>query len=134
MYSAQRYCSLCTDVCSPSYTLETIYAGALDQIKKLRDAAKLSSADYDMITGDSRPEDVLTFMNDTILRHASYQSNKRIRVREKVKPLLEGLERFGGVIDIFASSSPQVHGVNPARLIWGFMKFLLLVSLSGNIP
>ncbi|KAA6409989.1 MAG: hypothetical protein FRX48_06603 [Lasallia pustulata] len=113
---------------SPSYTLETIYAGALDQIKKLRDAAKLSSADYDMITGDSRPKDVLTFMNDTILRHASFQSNKRIRVREKAKPLLEGLERFGGVIDIFASSSPQVHGVNPARLIWGFMKFLLLIA------
>ena len=113
--------------------METIYAGALDQIKELRDTGKLSSEDYDMITGDSRQEDILTFMNDTILRHASSQSSKRIRVREKAKPLLEGLERFGGVIDIFASSSPQVHGVNPARLIWGVMKFLLLVSLPGNI-
>ncbi|KAA6409811.1 MAG: hypothetical protein FRX48_06423 [Lasallia pustulata] len=113
---------------SPSYTLETIYAGALDQIKELRDTGKLSSADYDMITGDSTPGDVLTFMNDTILRHARSQSDKQTRVREKAKPLLEGLERFGGVIDIFASSSPQVHGVNPARLIWGFMKFLLLVA------
>lgn len=122
-------------LCSPAYTLESVYADALDQVRGLRDDGHLSSTDYDMITGASKPEDVLTLMNDTILRHASSQSikQKKERLRAKAKPLLEGIERYGGVIDILASSSPQLHGVNPARLLWGFIKFLLLVSLLINM-
>ena len=66
-----------------------------------------------MITGDSRPEDVLTSMNDAILRHASTESikNKKKRARGKVKPVLDGLERFGGVIDILASTLLGLCGV-----------------------
>lgn len=113
---------------SQAYTLETIHADALNKLQELRDAGKLSSADYDMITEDSKSEDVLSFMNDAILRHASSRSIKNKKVHENVKPLLDSVDRFGSVIDILASSSPQVHGVNPARLVWGAIKFVVLVS------
>lgn len=119
---------------SQAYTLETVYADALSRIKGLRDAGELSSADYDMITGDSKPDDIRSFLNDAILRRSNSRSIKKTQVDGKVKPLLDWLDRFGGVLDIFASSSPQIHGVNPARLLLGSIKFVVLVSMLTGMP
>ena len=119
---------------SSSYTLESVYADALKQVKDLRDAGRLSSAHYDTITGTSTPKDVLASVNDAILRHADAKSTTRARVQNMGESLRLRLERFGTAIDMLVQSSPQIMGLNLVGLLWGTLRFFIVVSLLITFP
>ena len=109
-----------------------MYADALKQVRDLRGAGRLSSAHYDTITGTSTPKDVLASVNDAILRHGDAKSTTKTRMQNMGESLRPRLERFGTAIDMLAQSSPQVMGVNLVGLLWGTLKFFVVVSLLIN--
>ncbi|MCJ1305113.1 hypothetical protein MMC08_007927, partial [Hypocenomyce scalaris] len=113
---------------SSGYTLESVYADALKQVRDLRGAGRLSSAHYDTITGTSTPKDVLASVNDAILRHGDAKSTTKTRMQNMGESLRPRLERFGTAIDMLAQSSPQVMGVNLVGLLWGTLKFFVVVA------
>ena len=111
-----------------SITFESIYADALDQLGALRSNGRLSDDDYKTITTTTNPNDVLETIHEIILDNASTQPEFKKRLVQVMEPLILRLERFGAVIDLITQSSPQVIGLNLVGLVWGTIKFVVLVS------
>lgn len=111
-----------------AYTLDSIYAEAIGQLKTLRDSGRLSSSDYDMLTTTKSPQDVLTFVDEAIKKSNAAHPIAKTRIGAVVEPLLQRLERFGAAIDMIVQSLPQIHGMNLIGLVWGGIKFVVVVS------
>ena len=115
---------------TPVFTLETIYADALENLQRLRDLNRLSQPDYETIT---RTYDLHNF--DTLLLSAAspgdgeHRSQPRKKsVRGIVESILFRFERFGRALDMLVQSSPSIVGVNVLGFIWGSLKFIITVS------
>ncbi len=54
--------------------------------------------------------------------------NTKQKFWQIAKTLLMRLERFGTAIDLLAQSSPQILGLNLVGLLWGSLKFIIIVS------
>ena len=80
-----------------------------------------------------RPQDVLVIVNEAISRNRDSHPNIKKRVLDVVKPLMERLERFGSATDILAQCMPGVMGLNLVGLVWGFLKFVIVVSQWSSI-
>jgi hypothetical protein len=101
-------------------------------LKQLYITEQLSQANYDAITSTTRPEEILDLVNEAIIRKSLSQAGTKKRVIAVVEPLLMKLERFGAAIDMLAQSSPQVMGLNLVGLVWGFLRFIIAVSLTNG--
>jgi hypothetical protein len=115
------------------YTLEDIYEDAISQLGAFMDAGHLSPADYELLLKTGKPEDVLDTLQEAIEKNAALHADTKRRARSVLEPLLLLLERFSSAIDMLAQSSPQAIGLNFVGLIWGSVRFLLVVSKSLNI-
>ncbi|KAI9854314.1 MAG: hypothetical protein M1824_000407 [Vezdaea acicularis] len=113
---------------SPAFTLEEAYADAVAQLERLQQAGHLSLVDYNIVVDTRRPEELLAIINDAATRSAKSHPDAKKRVQRVVEPLLMRLERFGSAIDLLAQCSPQITGVNIVGLIWGSVKFLLVIA------
>jgi hypothetical protein len=103
----------------PPLTLQSVHDNA---IKRLQDAGRLSSADYDRINGTDL-QGILASVDDAIA-----QTTNAVKVGRVFKSLLERLGKFESAIDMLAQSSPQVLGLSLVGLIWGSLKIFLVVS------
>lgn len=114
----------------PAFTLETVYADALDKLQGLRDSGRLSPRDYNIITGTHNLQDLnLLLVNAAASTDEGSRSpSGMIRVRNLIESLLLRLERFGSALDMLAQSSPAMISVNVVGLIWGSLRFLITVS------
>jgi hypothetical protein len=115
------------------YTLEDIYKDAISQLRAFKDAGHLSPADHESLLKTEKPEDILDTLQEAIERNVTLHTDTKRRAQSVLEPLLLRLERFGSAIDILAQSSPQAMGLNLVGLIWGSVRFLLVVSKSLNI-
>ena len=115
------------------YTLEDIYEDAINQLRACKDAGHLSPADYESLMKTEKPEDILDTLQEAIEKNVALHTDTKRRAQSVLEPLLLRLERFSSTIDILAQSSPQAMGLNLVGLIWGSVRFLLVVSKSLNI-
>ena len=115
------------------YTLEDIYEDAISQLRAFKDAGHLSPAEYELLLKTEKPEDILDTLQEAIEKNVTLHADTKRRARSVLEPLLLRLERFSSAIDILAQSSLQAMGLNPVGLIWGSVRFLLVVSKSPNI-
>ncbi|KZP08930.1 hypothetical protein FIBSPDRAFT_250985 [Athelia psychrophila] len=103
---------------SSSYDLEYICKTATNDLRDMRDAGQLSSADYDLITSTSKPGEILLPVGTA---NAS-------RISAAVEPLIALLEGFGAAIDMVVQFSPQFMGVSILGLVWGSIKFMMNIA------
>jgi hypothetical protein len=109
-----------------TFTLETIYAGALKQIEDLRLTSKITQAEFDIVKQTTTPQQFLESIKEQGNADKGFPVS-RSKITEAIQPLLLQLERFGSAIDMLAQSSPQIAGVNLVGLIWGSLKLLIVV-------
>ena len=112
-----------------SYTLETIYAGAVEQIKDLQDKGNVSQAEVDLITRTTTAQQFFDYTEGQISSNASL-SVHRSKTTETMQALLLRIKGFESALDMLAQSSPQILGINIVGLIWGTLKFVIVVSFA----
>ena len=115
------------------YTLEGIYEDAISQLRAFKDAGYLSPTEYESLLKAEKPEDILDTLQEAIEKNVSLHADTKRRAQSVLEPLLLRLERFSSAIDMLAQSSPQAMGLNLVGLIWGSVRFLLVVSKSLNV-
>jgi biopolymer transport protein ExbB/TolQ len=111
-----------------TYTLESVYTDAMKQLSALKADGRLSDEDYEIVTGTTKPEEVLELVNTSILKNTETDSKVKKRLKQMVEAIVRRMERFGAAINMIVQSSPQILGLNLVGLIWGSMRFLLVVS------
>ncbi|KAI9817428.1 MAG: hypothetical protein M1827_001037 [Pycnora praestabilis] len=84
--------------------------------------------DYNSLLAAKGPEDVLSSVEDVIYMDAAIHPNTKHRMRVVVEPLVGRFERFSSAIDMLAQSSPQAMGVSVVGLIWGSLKFIIMIA------
>ncbi|TDL21247.1 TPR-like protein [Rickenella mellea] len=117
-----------TPLSTSGYTLDDIYKDALKKLRDLHDAGSISVADFEIIMGTTRPQDVLASVNEAISNHSGADATAPERIFKVAKPMLERMERFGSALDILVTSLPQVAGFNPVGIIWGCLKFVICIA------
>jgi hypothetical protein len=110
------------------FNLEDVYQDTLLQLQRMTVAGRLSQSEYDTVTQTQSPHDVIHTLQHALEVGSALLQSPKSRVHHVVEQLLLRLERFGSAIDVVAQSSPNVFGVNPVGLIWGALKFVLIVS------
>jgi hypothetical protein len=101
---------------------------AVKQVSAMKANGRLSDEDYEIVTCTTTPEDALELVNTSILKNTEVDYKAKTRLKQTVEAFVRRMERFGAAIDMVAQSSPQILGLNLVGLIWGSMKFLLVVS------
>jgi hypothetical protein len=110
-----------------NYSLEDIHDDAVKQLQQLQAADRLSSQDLSVLTGTKSGVDVLEFAKRVV---ADRESDSKIKQKmdKVIGPLIERLKRFEGAIDALIGAVPKPMGADVAGLLWGSLKFVLLVS------
>src|SRR5580700_10626855 len=111
-----------------THTPESVYMDAMKQLGALRADGRLSHEDYEIVTGTTKPEEVLELVNTSIISNTGTDSKIKKRLKQTVEMFVRRMERFGSAIDMVVQSSPQILGLNLVGLIWGSVRFLLVVS------
>lgn len=112
-----------------AYDISDVYSDALQQLKDLRAAGRLNAADFEILTTTTRPDDAITLLKDVMLVASNDQAKKKKpKIQGVVDALVQRLFKFESAIEMIVSSAPQVMGVNVAGLVWGSLKFVLIVS------
>ncbi|KAF7972000.1 hypothetical protein HWV62_19281 [Athelia sp. TMB] len=107
-----------------SYDLESIYQDTLKQLQAMRDQKLISPAHYDLIANTKGPAEI-----EGVVTASQTQSETTNRVLKVVRPLLEQLERFGPTLDAIAGAAPpQFMGVNMLGIVWGSIKFFMVIA------
>jgi len=105
------------------FTLESVYADALKEIESLHVSGRLSKEYYDVLLRTTNPSDLITNVGNS-----SRLQNGGGHFEKIVKPTVARLNRYAKAIDMIAQSSPQAYGLNIVGLVWGSLKFLLVVA------
>jgi len=107
------------------YALKDVYLDAHKQLRNLKAAGQLSADDFQIITAKAQPDDLRTLVNDAIHRSSAADAK---RAQDIVHRLVIFLKRFENALDMIVQSLPQIMGLSLAGLIWGGLKFVLVVS------
>jgi hypothetical protein len=113
------------------YTFETIHKEAVDQLKQLQSENRLSDQDFAVLTGTQSGEDVLNYARDVILK-CDANSKRREKIKRVLEPLILRLDRYDSAISSLVTALPSAFGANIAGLIWGSLKFVLMVCIASS--
>ena len=111
-----------------SYTLETIYNEAMEEVKALHASGKLSDEYYSSLISTKRPEDLHLIVEGKNKRRVEGQTRAKRSLNTIVSSTVKKLERYAGAIDMIAQSSPQALGLNIVGLVWGSLKVLMIIA------
>ena len=111
-----------------SYTLETIYNEAMEEVKALHASGKLSDDYYSNLISTKRPEDLHLIVEGENKRRVEGQTRAKRSLNTIMSSTVEKLERYAGGIDMIAQSSPQALGLNIVGLVWGSLKVLMIIA------
>jgi hypothetical protein len=112
------------------YTFETIHKEAVDQLKQLQSENRLSDQDLAVLTCTKSGEDVLNYARDVILK-CDANSKRREKIKRVLEPLILRLDRYDSAISSLVNALPSAFGANIAGLIWGSLKFVLMVCVAA---
>ena len=110
------------------YTFETIHKEAVDHLKQLQSENRLSDQDLAVLTGTKSGEDVLNYARDVILK-CDANSKRREKIKRVLEPLILRLDRYDSAVSSLVNALPSAFGANIAGLIWGSLKFVLMVCV-----
>lgn len=111
-----------------SYTLESIYDEAMEEVKALHASGKLPDEYYNSIIHTIRPEDLHLNIEQENTRRVEKQSRAKRIFNTVVSRTVEKLERYAAAIDMTVGSLPKVSGLNPVGLVWGSLKVLMIIA------
>ena len=111
-----------------SYTFETIYNEAMEEVKALHSSGKLTDKYYFSLISTKRPEDIHRVVEEENKRRIQGQTRAKRSLNSIVSSTVEKLERYASAIDIIAQSSPQALGLNIVGLVWGSLKVLMILA------
>ena len=111
-----------------SYTLETVYDEAMEEVKALHASGKLPDEYYTSIINTKRPEDLHLIVKEENKRQVVGQTRAKRSLNTMVSSTVKKLERYVGAIDMIAQSSPQALGLNVVGLVWGSLKVLMIIA------
>ena len=111
-----------------SYTLETIYNEAMEEVNALHASSKLPDEYYTSIIHTKRPEDLHLLVEEENKRRVESQTRAKRTLNTMVSSTVKKLERYAGAIDMIAQSSPQALGLNVVGLVWGSLKILMIIA------
>ena len=115
-------------ITTESYTLETIYNEAMEEVKALHASGKLPDEYYTSIRDTKRPEDLHLIIEQEHTRRVEKQTRAKRSLETVVSSTVKKLERYAGAIDMIAQSSPQALGLNIVGLVWGSLKVLMIIA------
>jgi len=110
----------------PGYTLEAIHRNAIQELRARKEGGSLSTSDFELIAQNSSFEDVVSQFNAAVGK--CRDSEKKRRIPNIGHSVVHRLEKFGMAIDMLAQSMPEVVGINPVGIIWGSIRFILIVG------
>lgn len=105
------------------FTLESVYIDALSQVERLHGSGTLSKKHYNILLHTTRLEDLLT----TCEKSAKLKHDQN-GISKTITSAVTRITRYSDAIDMIAQSSPQAYGLNVVGLVWGSLKFLLVVA------
>ena len=111
-----------------SYTLETIYNKAMEEVKALHSSGKLPDEYYNIIIQTKRPEDLLRVVEEEDKRRVESQTRAKRGLNTMVSSTVKKLDRYASAIDMIAQSLPQALGFNIVGLVWGSLKVLTVIA------
>ena len=111
-----------------SYTLETIYNEAMEEVKALHASGKLSDQYYSSLIQTKGPENLHFIVEKENKQRVEGQTRITRSLNTTVSSVVEKLERYAGAIDMIAQSSPQALGLNIVGLVWGSLKVLTIIA------
>ncbi len=111
-----------------SYTLETVYDEAMEEVKALHASGKLPDEYYTSIINTKRPQDLHLIVEEENKRQVVGQTRAKRSLNTMVSSTVKKLERYAGAIDMIAQSSPQALGLNIVGLVWGSLKVLMIIA------
>jgi len=88
----------------------------------------LPQQEYDALATATTMDDVVRAFHSALESHQQSRKTPNSQVIKTFEPLMLRLERFTTAIDILVQASPQAFGFNPALVIWGCLKIILIVS------
>ena len=111
-----------------SFDLALVHEEALSTIESARASGNLPLKYYKIILQTATPAEVLSVVNEIKASRDQQRSKIARRMRSIAVALTTRLGRFANAIDMLAQSLPQAMGLNLGGLVWGGLKFLLVVS------
>lgn len=111
-----------------SYTLETIYDEAMEEVRALHASGKLSDEYYNSIIRTKQPEDLHLIVDEENKQRVESQTRAKRSLNTVVSSTVKKLERYASAIDMIAQSSPQALGLNIVGLVWGSLKVLTVIA------
>jgi hypothetical protein len=103
--------------------LDSTFTEAVEELQR-----KLDPADFDIIRGAQSVQDVLEVIDDALKQSNLAPGQARFaRFREAMANVLQWLETNSAAIDMVVKSTPQICGLSLMGLIWGGLKFLIIV-------
>ena len=89
---------------------------------------KLDPADFDIIRRAQSVQDVLKAVDDALKQSNLTQEQSRFaRFREAMANVVRWLDKNSSAIDMVVQSTPQICGLSLMGLIWGGLKFIVIV-------
>ena len=123
------YLAASSKTTTESYTLETIYDKAMEEVKALHSSGKLPDKYYNIIIQTKRPEDLHRVVEEEDKRRVKSQTRAKRSLNTMVSSTVKKLERYASAIDMIAQSLPQALGFNIVGLVWGSLKVLTVIAL-----
>lgn len=106
-----------------SLRLHTTFKEAAGQLQH-----KLDPADFDIIRGAQSMQDLLKALDDALKpSNLAHDQARFSRFGKKMANVVSWLDRNGAAIDMVVQSTPQIFGLSLMGLIWGGLKFVILV-------
>jgi hypothetical protein len=107
--------------------LHTTFSEAVEQLRR-----NLDPADFDIIRGSQGIRDVLKAVDDALKQTNLADSPARFAQFPKaMASIVRWLDKNSAAIDVVMQSGPQICGLGVMGLIWGGLKFLIIVRPSS---
>ena len=89
---------------------------------------KLDPADFDIIRRAQSVQDVLKAVDDALKQsNLAHEQSRFARFREAMANVVRWLDKNSNAIDMVVQSTPQICGLSLMGLIWGGLKFIVIV-------
>lgn len=106
-----------------TFTLESVCADALRNFESLHVSGRLSKKYYDVLLRTTSPDELIINVGNS----SGLQKDEG-RFEKVVDSTVARINRYADAIDMIAQSSPQAYGLNIVGLVWGSLKFLLVIA------
>jgi len=116
-----------TSQSAPSYDLREVYEEATRELKIRKDNGHLTEADFDLITHATGIQDLMAQVRGIIVDRQQHIKGRRVLAIGD--SLLKKLQGFGSAIDMLVQSVPDILDMGLVGLLWGSLRFFLLVRV-----